>query len=292
MTTEEILSATLLCGEKVRMKDKDMVVTKLKQLKEEGTTKLQIITDFDRTVSKHHDMGNLTKSSYCVFEGIPTLPNKFVEDAQFLYNRFRKIEDNPNMTIAEKLPHMEEWWNLNEKLFIGLPFEPESIAQAVLDSGVKLRDKADSCFKTLNDVGVPVLVFSAGLGHVVTAILNRYNILFDNMKVISNFFHIVDGKITGFEGMPMNVYNKNQHAIENCDYFQALSTRTNVIVMGDSLGDANMAEGVTPGGAILKIGFLSIHIDEYLPQYLDAFDIVLLDDQTMDVFDAILAYIL
>lgn len=42
--------------------------------------------------------------------------------------------------------------------------------------------------------------------------------------------------------------------------FKALSTRTNVIVMGDSLGDANMAEGVTPGGTILKIGYLSVNV--------------------------------
>lgn len=74
-----------------------------------------------------------------VFEQIPTLPSEFTEGAQNLYNRFRVIEDDPNMSIADKIPYMEEWWNLNEKLFIGLPYEPEKIAQAVVDSGVKLR---------------------------------------------------------------------------------------------------------------------------------------------------------
>ncbi|XP_014279458.1 7-methylguanosine phosphate-specific 5'-nucleotidase isoform X1 [Halyomorpha halys] len=289
---EIVYQAARLNGEKIRMKDKELVISKIKKIKEGGSNKLQIITDFDRTVSKHHDNGKPTLSSYCVFEQIPTLPSEFTEGAQNLYNRFRVIEDDPNMSIADKIPYMEEWWSLNEKLFVGLPYEPEKIAQAVIDSGVKLRDHAEECFKILNEKRVPVLVFSAGLGHVVTAILKHYDILYDNVKVISNFFKIVDGIIVEFEGQPMNVYNKNQHAIENSDYFKLLSEKTNVVVMGDSLGDANMAEGVAEGSTILKIGFLSTHIDDFLPQYLELFDIVLLDDQTMDVFKGILEVVL
>lgn len=33
--------------------------------------------------------------------------------------------------------------------------------------------------------------------------------------------------------------------------------------MGDSLGDANMSEGVIPGGSVLKIGFLSVNVRRY-----------------------------
>lgn len=47
------------------MKDKELVISKIKKIKEGGSSKLQIITDFDRTVSKHHDNGKPTLSSYC-----------------------------------------------------------------------------------------------------------------------------------------------------------------------------------------------------------------------------------
>lgn len=47
------------------MKDKDTVLKKIEKIIFEGKQKLQIITDFDRTVSKHHHNGETTKSSYC-----------------------------------------------------------------------------------------------------------------------------------------------------------------------------------------------------------------------------------
>lgn len=82
------------------------------------------------------------------------------------------------------------------------------------------RDGTDSAFLRLYLSEIPVLVFSAGLGNVVSATLNHYNIKYSNVHVISNFFKMEKGIITGFEGTLLHVFNKNQYAIENCDYFK------------------------------------------------------------------------
>lgn len=58
--------------------------------------------------------------------------------------------------------------------------------------------------------------------------------------------------------------------------------------MGDSLGDATMANGVPSQIHILKIGFLFDHPEQNLPAYLEKFDIVLIDDQTMIVARSII----
>ena len=51
--------------------------------------------------------------------------------------------------------------------------------------------------------------------------------------------------------------NKNESAIHDSDYFKQLRHRENLILLGDSLGDLDMADGATNIANILKIGFLN-----------------------------------
>ena len=61
----------------------------------------------------------------------------------------------------------------------------------------------------------------------------------------------------GFKGEIIHIYNKNENAIHDSDYFENLEHRENIILMGDSLGDLHMADGATDSAQILKIGFLN-----------------------------------
>lgn len=60
-----------------------------------------------------------------------------------------------------------------------------------------------------------------------------------------------------FKGELIHVYNKREGALLNTGHFQELRTRPNVLLMGDSLGDLTMADGVQDMENILKIGFLN-----------------------------------
>ena len=68
--------------------------------------------------------------------------------------------------------------------------------------------------------------------------------------------------MTGFVGELIHSFNKNESAIHESDYFKELNHRENVILLGDSLGDLNMAEGAKDAKHILKIGFLNDHNDK------------------------------
>lgn len=58
----------------------------------------------------------------------------------------------------------------------------------------------------------------------------------------------------------IHVFNKNEFALKNTKYYEIIKTRGNVILMGDSLGDAGMTNGVACSNAVLKIGFLYEHV--------------------------------
>ena len=68
--------------------------------------------------------------------------------------------------------------------------------------------------------------------------------------------------------------------------------RKNVILIGDSLGDLDMAAGVENPDTVLTIGFLNKNYEKNLPVYQNKFDVVLVDDQTMEFPNLLLAEIL
>lgn len=80
--------------------------------------------------------------------------------------------------------------------------------------------------------------------------------------------------------------------LQGTGYFQQLSTRTSIILLGDSMGDLTMADGVPSVENILKIGFLNDKVEERRKKYLDSYDIVLESDETLDVVNGILRYLL
>lgn len=68
---------------------------------------------------------------------------------------------------------------------------------------------------------------------------------------------ITQGILRGFKGELIHVYNKHDGALRNTEYFKQLKDYCNIILMGDSLGDLSMADGVPNVENILKIGFLN-----------------------------------
>lgn len=65
------------------------------------------------------------------------------------------------------------------------------------------------------------------------------------------------GILKRFKGPLIHTYNKNNSVLQGTEYFQQLSTRTSIILLGDSMGDLTMADGVPSVENILKIGFLN-----------------------------------
>lgn len=147
-----------------------------------------------------------------------------------------------------------------------------------------LRDGYEQFFDRLHKHSVPVFIFSAGLGDVLEEIIRQAGVYHPNVKVVSNFMDFDDnvsprplpfgerrrtrrltfdllpdsqGVIRGFKGELIHVYNKHDGALRNTEYFKQLKEYSNIILMGDSLGDLSMADGAPSVENILRIGFLN-----------------------------------
>ncbi|XP_045492528.1 7-methylguanosine phosphate-specific 5'-nucleotidase [Colias croceus] len=273
----------------VHIKDKDVLLEKINNLIADGNKKLQIVTDFDHTLTRHHmDTGRIVLTSFGMLRECPSVPQYYRDEDNRLSNIYKPIEVDSEMGIEEKTKHMIDWYIAAHKLLVGMKLPKQEL--------LEISKKMVECFRIgVKDLimwsdkhQVPVLVFSAGLGECVVAALEAANFLLPNVKVISNFLAIdKNDTIVGIKGEVIHTYNKNEAVIKNTEYYEMVKERNNVVLLGDNIGDAGMAEGMDHCDVIIKVGFLGRNVDANLNNYMNKFDIVLVNDHTMDVANAI-----
>jgi 5'-nucleotidase len=281
LLVDELLTAHPL----MRVKDKPRVEGLLKSLIDGGVDKLQLVVDFDHTLTRtKNEKGQTLDCSWGVLENSPLLSEDYTKECGAIKAHYLPIEHDPHMSIEEKIPHMVEWYTKANLALQRSGVHKSDFSNMVKASNVDFREGSNQMLSYLLDAGIPVLVLSAGVGDLIVEILKAKGAHHSNLKVVSNFLaYDNDGNVTGLDGEMIHVYNKNENAIHDSDYFKVLQSRHNVILLGDSLGDLHMADGIENPEAVLKIGFLNANIEERLDNYMNLYDIVLMDDQTMNL---------
>lgn len=82
-----------------------------------GSAELQVVTDFDFTLTKQKtDNGKPILSSFGLFNKCKSLPKEFKAESKKLYEKYRPIEICPKITQDEKKRHMIDWWEMSSDL--------------------------------------------------------------------------------------------------------------------------------------------------------------------------------
>lgn len=142
----------------------------------------------------------------------------------------------------------------------------------------ELREGVTDLLDLLQEHHVDFQIFSAGIGDVIDAalaVLYPKPIESSTVVVSNRMLWTNEGSLVGFSSPLIHMYNKSQTAVDN-------SVLKNALLIGDSLGDATMADGATRGPDVaVKIGFLNAgDPDEAaVEQYKAKFDIVILNDK-------------
>lgn len=74
-----------------------------------------------------------------IFDMCESLSEDYKQKAKAVYLKYQPIEDNTQITIAQKLPIVDEWWHQCEQLFKGLSFQYEDLEKSIKKANVKLR---------------------------------------------------------------------------------------------------------------------------------------------------------
>lgn len=278
----------------VHITNEQELLEKINKVVEDGHNKLQIVTDFDHTLTRNSmENGKSVLTSFGMFRECPSIPQDYKDEDNRLADLYKPIESHPHISLEEKTRHMVDWYKASHAQLQGVTFP----RQELMDIGYKMvecfRKGVQDMISWSQEQHVPMLVFSAGLGDSVVAAMKAANFMLPHVKVVSNFLAMEDDeKIVGIKGEVIHSLNKNETAIKHTEYYEMVKKRNNVILMGDNIGDAGMAEGMEHCDVVIKVGFLDRNVEGNLPNYLSKFDIVLVNDPTMDVVNAILKLIL
>ncbi|KAI5093088.1 cytosolic 5'-nucleotidase 3, partial [Silurus meridionalis] len=259
----------------------------------EEINRADAIYNFDMTLSKFSINGKRCPTCHNIIDNCKLVTEECRQKLYKLKDTYYPIEIDPHLTMEEKYPFMVEWYFKSHTLLVEQRLEKDKLPEVVRESDVSLREGYEHFFDRLHEHSVPVFIFSAGLGDVLEEIIRQAGVYHPNVKVVSNFMDFDEnGVLKGFKGELIHVYNKHDGALRNTDYFKQLKDNSNIILLGDSLGDLNMADSVPNVENLLKIGFLNDKVEERLEKFLDSYDIVLVKDETLEVPNSILQKIL
>jgi 5'-nucleotidase len=267
--------------EEILIPNFELFEEKLNTIITDGAKELHIVTDFDKTLTKawnrkrkvHTIVAQLREGNY--------LSEGYKEKADEFYNTYHPIEISKTIPMNEKKKKMIEWWGTHIK-FISKHGMNKKIVNDIAKNKIILRKGTLNFINEIKTKKVPLLILSAALGDIIEKLLKINKVHYNGIHVISNFFKFdKKGNVLGYKGKIVHSLNKNEFEIKNTPFYKKIKERKNIILLGDSIDDLKMTEGIK-FDTILKIGFLNERVEENLEDYKKAFDVIILNDGTMN----------
>ena len=245
-------------------------IHKRQQLISDGPAALQLISDFDHTLSAF-----TSHSSHGTLEHASELPADYMPKVQALFDHFYPIEMDHSISKQQKERAMVEWWEAAHALLLEYRFNrsfiTSAVQQAVTQHKLTYRPAATAVLQYCHAQSIPLLVFSAGLGDTIEEFMRQTLTNLPNVDVVSNFMRFDDsGTLVGFNADLIHSLNKNySHVLrQRHERGQAgggervvselhATKRRNVILLGDSVGDVQMSVGLEEVNVILRVGWLN-----------------------------------
>jgi len=261
-----------------------------KVISEEGAGNLHVLTDFDRTLTTAFVNGRSVNSLISILYNENYLSPDYTKEAQALHEKYYPIEIDPKVPKEEKKNAMNEWWTKHFALLIKSGLNKNDLRRIMNSDRVRLREGCSEFIELLKDYNIPLIIMSAsGLGvDPIAMFLKKEGKLYNNIYIISNYYEWDEnGNALSVKEPIIHSLNKDETAVQNFPAFEVIKNRKNVILLGDNLEDVGMIEGFGYNN-LIKIGFLNENIEENLEYYKRNYDVIILNDSSMDYVNSLL----
>lgn len=229
-----MISSTILEG--LTCHDTGQLYAKLSALKEAGTAKLQLIFDFDRTltVGRAGVNGDITVWNI-LKEHLPPVGR---DRYQKYFDHYRALELSGNMTHKEAA----EWWSLILDLYVEYRINIREVEHDFL-SKATIRPGAKELFEFCYQYEIPTIILSAGIREVIEIWARTYGIRPTIIHATSLQLNAKRDIVGWNKNTLVHVMNKKEQGNSHDEISRVRKERTKVMLVGDGLGDADMAEG-------------------------------------------------
>lgn|GEM_PF-1651613 len=253
-----------------------------------GINRLQVISDWDRTLTDPHSSRGLDQSTYSLLHTSNLLGSSFSSKSAALYNTYRQIELSTEIDVSEKFIKMDAWWTAQFDLLTAHGFGEPTVRSIAERGQLTMRDGVWEFLRHLHRHEIPLLILSAGIANIIEARIRFNQANTPNVHICANRFPMApDGLAMDF-ARPL-IHTLNKSSADNTQAFQeASANRTALIVLGDTLEDIEMKK-LSPQCAVISIGFLC---DPSLSEkFLRVYDAVIAPDGSFAFVNELLAAI-
>ncbi|CAD8153145.1 unnamed protein product [Paramecium pentaurelia] len=254
--------------EKLIIRNPEELKSKIEKMISEGAKQMQIVTDFDQTISSF-----LSPATFSLFRMSELSPQDFKNKMQSYYDYYVPIEKDQSIKIEEKNKHMHEWYQKVSEAFHEAKFTKSLSCQILNTSHIYLRYLFEPFFNKCVEEHVPFHIVSGGLDRVINTILSSIHEIdtYDEMTLHTNQMLFQDDTL---EKMEMLVTATTKAKILETSGIQF---RNNTILLGDLPSDFYMTKFLNIPNQV-SIGFLAQDHAYQLEEYKKLYDITIIGD--------------
>ena len=263
---------------------------KIKKISQAGSGGLHVLSDFDRTLTKAFINGKNTPSVVSILRNGNYLTPDYAMKAHELYNKYHPIEVNHKTPRAKRKLAMAQWWRAHLNLLIKSELNKNDLQKIAQSGGTKFRTGFSAFVNFLEHRHIPMIILSSsGLGgDVIKMRLKAEKLFYDNVHIISNVWKWdKNGFAIGVKPPIIHALNKNEAAIKNFSIAKAIKNRKNILLLGDNPEDLGMLRGFNYNN-VITVGFLNEDVKENLSHYKAKFDILILNDSSLNYVSKLL----